>query len=150
MPRTTCQGTLLAGGHLKALEAEDRILMPSLRDLSGLRHCCCWQERPSSSAMVLCEAPRLQFSPEENARLRSVYMRPWTLQASESTKSSPHVSLLGTCAEQGESVLPFWKNTPSEIAGPAQDAGTSPAWERQSIQVRPTEKNEKYSFRDIN
>ena len=124
--------------------------MPNLRDLHGLRHCWFWEARnrlhlPTWS---FAKVPRLQFSPEENARLLSVYLRPWTLRESESTKSNPLLSLLGKCEKKGEEVLPIWMGLPAEITGFAHDAGTSPARKRRNVQAEQTERY-KYSFRDM-
>ena len=98
------RGHYKPGEHYTALPGEDRILMPDLRELKGLRHCWCWQERPRPHLPTwsFAKVPRLQFSPKENARLMSVYMRPWTLRESESTKSNPLLSLLGKCETKGE------------------------------------------------
>ena len=43
------------------------------------------------------KVPRPTFSPEENARLYSVYMRPWTLYPRDVTESNPLLSELGVC-----------------------------------------------------
>ena len=124
--------------------------MPDLRELDGLRHCWCWQEwpRPYLPTWSFAKIPRVQFSPEENARLMSVYMRPWTLRESESTNGNPLLSLLGKCEKKGEEWHPMWKTLPTECAGSAQDAATSPARKRRHIQVKPTEQ-EKYPFQVI-
>jgi len=70
-----------AGKHYIALEDTDRILLPNIEALWPLRHCWCWERRwrlhiPTWS---FSKVPRSIFSPEENARLLSVYLRPWTL-----------------------------------------------------------------------
>ena len=144
------RGHYKPGEHYTTLPGEDRILMPNLRELNGLRHCWCWQERPRPylPTWSFAKVPRLQFSPEENARLMSVYMRPWTLRESESTNSNPLLSLLGKCEQKGEEWHPRWKTVTTKCAGSAQDAGTSPARKRRHIQMKPTEQ-EKYSFQVI-
>ena len=55
------------GEHYIATEGENRILMPSLRHLYGLRHCWCWEarERPHPPTWSFAKVPRVQFSPEE-------------------------------------------------------------------------------------
>ena len=75
------RGHFKPGEHYTAIEGEDRILLPDLRNLHGLRHCWCWEARPRPHLPTwpFAKVPRLQFSPEENVRLLSVYMRPWTL-----------------------------------------------------------------------
>ena len=106
---TRMRGHYKPGEHYTALPGEDRILMPDLRELNGLRHCWCWQERPRPylPTWSFAKVPRLQFSPEENARLLSVYMRPWTLRESESTRYNPLLSLLGECENSDEEVHPI-------------------------------------------
>ena len=144
------RGHYKPGEHYTALPGEDRILMPDLRELNGLRHCWCWQERPRPylPTWSFAKVPRLQFSPEENARLMSVYMRPWTLRESESTNGNPLLSLLGKCEKKGDDYLPVWKSLPTACTGSALDSGTSPARKRRHIEVQPTEQ-EKYSFQFI-
>ena len=144
------QGHYKPGEHYIALPAENRILLPDLGNLNGLRHCWCWQTRPRPHLPTwsFAKIPSLQFSPEENARLMSVYMRPWILRESERTNSNPLLSLLGKCEKKGESWHPKWQTVASQSAGSAQDAGTSPARKRRHIQMKLTEE-EKYSFQVI-
>ena len=144
------KGQYKPGEQYIALPREDRILMPDLRDLNGLRHCWCWRTRPRLHLPTwsFAKIPRLQFSPEENARLMSVYMRPWTLRESDSTNYHPLISLLGKCEKKGEEWHPKWQTVASQSAGSAQDAGTSPARKRRHIQMKLTEE-EKYSFQVI-
>ena len=141
------RGVYKPGEHYIALPAEDRILMPELPELHGLRHAWCWQERsrPHLPTWSFAKIPRVQFSPEENARLMSVYMRPWTLRESESTQGNPLLSLLGKCEKTGEDWQPLWKTCPTDGAGSGEEAATSPARKRRRIQVQPTEQ-EKYPF----
>ena len=145
------RGHYKPGEHYTALPGGYRIRMPNLRELNGLRHCWCWQERPRPHLPTwsFAKVPRPQFSPADNDRLMSVYMRPWTLREGGRTKSNPLLSLLGKCENKGESFLPMWIALPAQSARSAHDAGASPAWGRRNIQVNPTER-EKYSFRDIN
>ena len=147
---TKMKGHYKPGEHYTALPDEDRILMPNLQHLNGLRHCWCWQKRPRPHLPTwsFAKIPRSQFSPEENARLLSVYMRPWTLRESESTNNNPLLSLLGKCEKKEEEWQPRWKTATTKCAGSAQDAGTSPARKRRHIQLKPTEQ-EKCSFQVI-
>ena len=110
-----------------AVAEEDRVLVPALRELHGLRHCWCWEARPRPylPTWSFAKVPRPQFSPEENARLLSVYMRPWTLRESESTRYNPLLSLLGKCEEREEKTAPLWLDMPHVDPGSAQD-GASP------------------------
>jgi len=98
--------------------------MPNLPQLHGLRHCWCWEKRkrPDLPTWSFAKVPRLQFSPEENARLLSIYMRPWTLRESESTQYNPLLSLLGKCEKQEEKLHPVWLTLPQDATGSAQDA----------------------------
>ena len=108
--------------------------MPDLPELHGLRNCWCWEarHRPHLPTWSFAKVPRLQFSPEENARLLSVYMRPWTLRESESTRYNPLLSLLGECEKSDDELLPLWLGLPLVAAGSAQDAST-PAPKRRHI-----------------
>ena len=71
----------IAGVHYKVLPAEDRILLPDLPALCSLPDRWFWKRRthPHVPVWSYAKIPRSRFSPEENARLLSVYMRPWTL-----------------------------------------------------------------------
>ena len=118
------KGHYKPGEHYTAVESEDRILLPNLPELHGLRHCWCWEKRkrPHLPTWSFAKVPRLQFSPEENARLLSVYMRAWTLRESESTQYNPLLSLLGKCEKQLEELVPLWLPLPQDATGSAQDA----------------------------
>ena len=91
--------TYEAGVHYEAIPASHRILLPDLPALRGLRHRWCWETRPRPHLPVwsFAKVPRQEFSPEENARLLSVYLRPWTLNPAESARDNPLLSLLGKC-----------------------------------------------------
>ena len=84
----------IAGVHYQAVPAEDRILMPDLAALSGLRDRWLWKRRthPHVPVWSYAKIPRARFSPEENARLLSVYMRPWTLHPADVTAQTPLTS----------------------------------------------------------
>ena len=100
--------------------------MPNLPQLHGLRHCWCWEARPRPylPTWSFAKVPRLQFSPEENARLLSIYMRPWTLRESESTRYNPQLSLLGKCEKREEKMHALWLELPLDATGSAQDAAS--------------------------
>ena len=74
------RGDYKPGEHYIAIEGEGRILMPDLPELHGLRNCWCWEARPRPHLPTwsFAKVPRLQFSPEENARLLSVYTVSYT------------------------------------------------------------------------
>ena len=131
------RGNYKPGEHYTALEGEDRILLPNLRDLYGLRNFWCWEARPRPHLPTwsFAKVPRLQFSPEENARLLSVYMRPWTLRESESTRHNPLLSLLGKCEQKDTELQPLWQGLPVAVTGSAHDSSASPARKRRHIQA---------------
>ena len=118
------KGHYKPGEHYTAVESEDRIPMPNLPELHGLRHCWCWEKRkrPHLPTWSFAKVPRLQFSPEENARLHSIYMRARTLRESESTQYNPLLSLLGKCEKREENMHPLWLALPPDATGSAQDA----------------------------
>ena len=133
--QTRMKGQYKPGEHYRAIEGEDRIILPDLRELYGLRHCWCWEARPRPHLPTwsFAKVPRLQFSPEENARLLSVYMRPWTLRETESTRYNPLLSLLGKCEKRDEEVVPMWMGLPLAASGSAQDAASPPAAKRRHV-----------------
>ena len=87
----------LPGVHYQVIDAHDRILMPELPALSNLRHRWFWQrrQRPYVPVFSYAKIPSKKLSPEENARLLSIYMRPWTLQPEDATERTPLLSRLG-------------------------------------------------------
>ena len=86
------------GVHYVAEENEDRILLPDVPALGGLRHRWMWARRPRLHIPTwnYAKLPKSNIAPEENARLLSVYMRPWTLHPPD---ESEHVPLLNRMAE---------------------------------------------------
>ena len=102
-----------AGKHYVAIPGIHRILLPDLPALENLRHRWFWQRRfrPHVPIWNYAKIPRVSLSPEENARLLSVYMRPWTLHPEYATEQTPllshlgmvKVSLEGAKEQQGES-----------------------------------------------
>ena len=89
-----------AGVHYVAVEAENRILLPDLSVLKGLRHRWFWmrRNRPYVPVWNFSKMPRSSLPAEENCRLLSVYMRPWTLNAEDVTE---HVPLLRSTCQRG-------------------------------------------------
>ena len=63
-----------AGIHYVAAEGENRVLLPGLPALRGLRHRWCWEARPRPHLPTwsFAKVPRPLCSPEENARLLCV------------------------------------------------------------------------------
>ena len=104
-------------------EGENRILLPEVPALCGLRHRWCWEARPRPHLPTwsFAKVPRPQLSPEENARLLCVYLRPWTLDPSESTRNNPLLSILGKCDCIAD-MTPLWMKLPS----PADAAVAAP------------------------
>ena len=98
------------GKHFVALEAADRILLPDLPHLRGLRHAWCWEKRrrPHLPTWTFGPTPGTSLSPEENARRLSVYMRPWCLADVDARWWNPLLPDLGKCrAVEGKDV-PLW------------------------------------------
>ena len=73
------------GEHYEAVDGEDRILLPELPQLHGLRHYWMWTRscRPHVPVWNYSRVPKSTLSPNENARLLNVYMRPWTLNPAD-------------------------------------------------------------------
>ena len=93
----------VAGVHYVALESHNRLLVADLPRLGHLRHTWCWErrERPHVPVWSNAKIPRASFSPEENARIISVCMRPWNLDPADVTALNPLLTDLrssGTCA----------------------------------------------------
>ena len=85
--------TCTAGTHYIAVPGEKRILLPDIEVLGTLRHRWVWEMRPRPHVPLwsVTKIPKSNISPEENARMLSVYMRPWTLYPPEHNE---HVPLL--------------------------------------------------------
>ena len=98
------------GVHFQAMEETERILFPDIPALHGLRHCWCWERRPRLHLPTwsFAKVPRASFSPEENARLLSVYMRPWTLNPLWKSEMLPLLSDLGKCSLVEGVEKPVW------------------------------------------
>ncbi len=88
--------TFEAGRDYVALPGDDRILLPDLPALHSLRHRWCWERRarPHVPVWSYAKIPRVNLSPEENARLLTIYMRPWTLNPADVTEHTPLLSRL--------------------------------------------------------
>ena len=86
-----------AGVHYKASSEENRILIPDLSELNGLRHRWCWERRsrPYVPVWNFGKAPNKEDNAEESARLFCVYMRPWTLCDDDVTADNPLLENLG-------------------------------------------------------
>ncbi len=84
------------GIHYLAKDTIDRILLLDIPALKGLRHRWFWKRRILPDVPVWSDAkvPRATLSPEENGRLLSVYMRPWTLNPHDATETAPLLSRL--------------------------------------------------------
>ena len=95
---------LQAGIHYVAIEAENRILLPELSILRGLRHKWFWEarERPYVPVWNFVKMPRPTLPAEENCRLLSLYMRPWTLNPSDITPQNPLLTDLRVTLTIGE------------------------------------------------
>ena len=87
----------IAGEHFVSVAATNRIILPDLPALSKVRHVWVWERRPRPYVPVwsFAKIPRANISPQENARLLSIYMRPWTLNPADATKMVPLLTDLG-------------------------------------------------------
>ena len=101
---TTGEQTVMkAGVHYVATTAPGRILLPDLAVLHGLRHRWCWHRRPRPFVPVwnFAKLPRNSLPAEENCRLLSVYMRPWTLYEKDATVQTPLLTNLRSGNDTG-------------------------------------------------
>ena len=75
-----------------------------------MRHCWCWEKRwrPHLPIWSCAKMPSARLSPEENGRLLCMYMRPWTLQSSASSKNNPLLSQLGLCEQHSGQEIPVF------------------------------------------
>ena len=114
VPRRKRRPDYKAGIHYIATENSDRILLPDVLQLCSLRHRWCWEkrQRPHIPTWSFAEVPSPLFSPEENARMLCVYMRPWTLNPSASSRLNPLLSVLGECIVTAEADIPAWTQLP--------------------------------------
>ena len=86
-----------ASVHYEVQPSGNRISLPGIDALRILRHRWFWERRPRPHVPVwsFSKIPRSNIAPEENARLLSVYMRPWTLNSDNATEHTP--LLLNLC-----------------------------------------------------
>ena len=115
---TNTEANYEAGIHYEAAPSEDRILLPDTAALRGLRHRWCWEPRPRLDLPTwsFAKVPRPQLSPEENARLLCVYLRPWTLSPTDCARNNPLLSMLGKCYCSEGGLTPAWTQLPSQAA----------------------------------
>ena len=81
-----------------------------MQQLLVLRHCWCWEKRnrPHLPTWSYAKVPQGSLSPEENARLLCVYMRPWTLDPLMDTTTNPLLTSLGKCFSIATEEVPAW------------------------------------------
>ena len=117
-----------AGIHYIAAAGVGRILMEDLSQLRGLRHVWCWElrKRVHIPTWSFAKVPRSAFSPEENARLLSVYMRPWTLDPRHASGVNPLLSNLGLCRTVMLEEVPLWLEATRAAASTATTAPAAP------------------------
>ena len=99
--------TYIPGEHFEAIDADDRILLPDLPALNGLRHYWMWTKnnRPHVPVWNYSRVPKATLSPNENGRLLNVYMRPWTLNPTDQSEDNvllSHMALTPECSEHAE------------------------------------------------
>ena len=85
---------LRPGTDYRIAETSDEfIVFPDIKVLQSFRHC--WvlvrNARPMVPVFTRSKLPRPGLSAEENARLCSVYFRPWTLCRDLATLDAPHL-----------------------------------------------------------
>ncbi len=100
----------IAGKHYIAAAATKKILLPEISQLKGLRHKWCWEKRhrPHVPTWSFAKVPRVTFSREENSRMMSVYMRPWSLNPVDASKCNPLLNVLGLCREDSHTGRRSW------------------------------------------
>jgi hypothetical protein len=128
----------IAGLHYKALPSQNRVLLPDIPCLDGLQNRWLWERRarPIVPVWNFAKMPRPTFSPEENARLLSVYMRPWTLDPADVTADNP---LLTDLAETASGPIHSAPDPPDEALGPAS-VPSEPVPKRQKAAAQNTKK----------
>jgi len=110
---------LKAGVHYVALEAPGRILLPELEALRGLRHRWFWckRERPYVPVWNFAKLPRNSLPAEENCRLLSIYMRPWTLYDQDATTHTPLLTDLRVRNDIGDTRKTYMRGWQTYVAG---------------------------------
>ena len=125
------------GEHYVAVEAPDRILLPELPALGTLRHRWCWQKRrrPHVPVWNYAKVPKTSLSPNENSRLLSIYMRPWTLNIADLTENIPLLSELHQTRDLRSQALAI--HTASIAQDPSAQAATPAKRRRTSKSPAP-------------
>ena len=147
---TKMKGHYKPGEHYTALPGEDRILMPDLRDLNALRHCWCWQTRPRPHLPTwsFAKIPRLQFSPEENARLLPCTCGHGLCEKVNAPRVIRSYHSWVSARRRAKNGIPSGRLSRLKVRAPPKMQGLS-ARKRRHIQMKLTEE-EKYSFQVIN
>ncbi len=101
---------IIAGKHYIAAAATERILLPEMSQLKGLRHKWCWEKRHRLHVPTwsFAKVPRVTFFKEENFRMMSVYMRPWSLNPADASECNPLLNVLGLCREDSKTGRRSW------------------------------------------
>merc|ERR1712023_245955 len=83
--------------------------------LGKLRHCWCWEKRTRLHIPTwsYSKVPSSKWSPEENARLLCIYMRPWTLDPKFASNTNPLLPTLGKCYLIDGKETPDWLTSSS-------------------------------------
>ena len=105
------------GVHYFAKEAPNRILLPNIPQLQGMRNRWVWEKRnrPYVPVFEKCKMPDKRHHHEENARLFCVYYRPWCLNQQDASPSNPLLTDLAlshrqyTTADAARSYARSWE-----------------------------------------
>ena len=118
-----------AGEHYECIAADGRILIPDLPELHNLRHRWVWERRPRPHVPVwsFAKVPKTNISPEENARMLCVYMRPWTLHAKYVSTDVPLLSQMRRVSPQKLSG-DVTESAPADSASANRDAVEAGVW----------------------
>ena len=93
------QPEYIPGEHYTVIDTENRIVLPELPNLRNLQHSFMWirRRRPCVPIWSYAKIPKTTLSPNENARLLNVYMRPWTLNPEDANDDNRLLSDLAFC-----------------------------------------------------
>ena len=96
--------------------------MLAIAALGNLRHRWMWLKRPRLHIPMwsYSRIPKSNLSPEENARLLSIYMRPWTLDPAAQSTHNPLLSQLALHSPQDKDGLALSSRNSKESGSPSK------------------------------